>query len=89
LLFLDNHNYLFYSYHQLVTIADKAAVSSGVVQSAVRNYINLNIGEQLGRFHLLLPTPKIKAFKNKSFWPQQIRTRIDFARLDPDPYWES
>jgi hypothetical protein len=27
---------------------------SGVVQAAVRNYINLNIGEQLGRFFLLI-----------------------------------
>ncbi len=41
----------------IATIADKAAVSSGVVQSAVRNYINLNIGEQLGRPLLLLRTP--------------------------------
>jgi hypothetical protein len=58
LTFADSgHISLFYSYHQLVTIADKAAVSSGVVQSAVRNYINLNIGEQLGRSLLLLPLP--------------------------------
>jgi hypothetical protein len=29
-------------------------LAAGVVQAAVRNYINLNIGEQLGRCLLLL-----------------------------------
>jgi hypothetical protein len=57
---VSRNNSLFYSYHQLVTIADKAAVSAGVVQSAVRNYINLNIGEQLGRSLLLPPPPPLE-----------------------------
>jgi hypothetical protein len=85
---VSGHNFLFYSYHQIVIIADKAAVSSGVVQSAVRNYINLNIGEQLGRSLLLLPPfLKLQLLKINNFgrcfgsgsaliWPAWIQIRI-------------
>jgi hypothetical protein len=93
---VSGHNSLFYSYHKLVTISDKAAVSSGVVQSAVRNYINLNIGEQLGR-SLLLPTPhslKLQLLKINHFvqcfgsgsaliWLAWIRIHIRKADSDP------
>ncbi len=87
---VSGHNSLFYSCHQLVTIADKAAVSSGVVQSAVRNYINLNIGEQLGRSILILIL-KINNFGqcfgsgSALFWLTCIRIRIGKSDLDADP----
>jgi hypothetical protein len=97
---VSGHYSLFYSYHQqLVNIAEKAAVSSGVVQSAVRNYINLNIGEQLGRSLLLLllpPSLKLQLLKINNFgqcfgsgsalfWLAWIRIRIGKADSDADP----